>query len=65
MEVVFHWGCLSSNFKFQYFPGWGWGGGGWEESIIRLISAEAEAEALLGLVELGNIQSIRNLRSTS
>ena len=32
-------------------------GGGWVdgrvESIIRLISAEAEAEALLGLAELG------------
>ena len=32
------------------------GGGGWVESIIRLISAKAEAEALLGLAELGNIQ---------
>ena len=31
----------------------GWGG--WVESIIRLISTEAEAEALLGLAELGNI----------
>ena len=30
-------------------------GGGWVESRIRLISAEAEAEALLGLAELGNI----------
>ena len=30
----------------------GWGG--WEESRIKLISAEAEAEALLGLAELGN-----------
>ena len=29
------------------------GVGGWVESIIRLISAEAEAEALLGLDELG------------
>ena len=29
-------------------------GGGWVESTIRLISAEAEA--LLGLTELGNIQ---------
>ena len=29
--------------------------GGWVESRIRLISAEAEAEALLGLAELGNI----------
>ena len=28
---------------------------GWEESIIRLIFAEAEDEALLGLAELGNI----------
>ena len=27
--------------------------GGWVESIIRLISVEAEAEALLGLAELG------------
>ena len=27
--------------------------GGWVESIIRLISAEAEAEALLCLAELG------------
>ena len=33
--------------------GWGWVG--WVESIIRLISAEAEAEALLGLAELGNM----------
>ena len=32
--------------------GWGWVG--WVESIIKLISAEAEAEALLGLAELGN-----------
>ena len=31
------------------------GGGGWEESIIKLISAEAEAEVLLGLAELGKI----------
>ena len=29
-------------------------GGGWEESRIKLISAEAKAEALLGLAELGN-----------
>ena len=29
--------------------------GGWEEAIIRLISAEAEA--LLGLAELGNISN--------
>ena len=29
--------------------------GGWEEVIIKLISAEAEAEAWLGLAELGNI----------
>ena len=34
--------------------GWGWVGGGWEELIIKLISAEAEAEALLVLAELGN-----------
>ena len=33
------------------------GGWGWVESRIRLISAEAEAEALLGLAELGNIVS--------
>ena len=36
----------------------GWVGGlvagdGWEESRIKLISAEAEAEALLCLAELG------------
>ena len=31
------------------------GGVGWEESRIKLISAEAEA--LLGLAELGNIYS--------
>ena len=30
-------------------------GWGWVESEIRLISAEAEAEALLGLAELGNM----------
>ena len=30
-------------------------GVGWVESIIRLISAEAEAEALLGLAELVKI----------
>ena len=40
---------FSSNFKFRYFPGWL----GWVESRIRLISAETEAEALLGLTELG------------
>ena len=41
--------------SFGTFPG-GWvGGGGWVESIIRLISAEAEAEALICLAELGNI----------
>ena len=34
------------------------GGGGWVESRIRLISAETEAEALLGLAELGNITII-------
>ena len=44
---------FSSNFKFRYFPGWV-GGGGWVESRIRLISAETEADALLGLAELGN-----------
>ena len=52
MEVVFHGGCLplrSSSLEvvlaqissFGTFPG-GWG---WVESRIRLISAEAEAEA--------------------
>ena len=48
---------LTLNIEFRYFPGWLGGGAGgcvgWEESIIRLISAEAEAEALLGLAELG------------
>ena len=56
IEVVFHLGCLllrsfsievvhiAQISSFGTFPG---GGGGWEESIIRLISAEAEAEALL------------------
>ena len=42
--------------KFQVctFPGtWV----GWLESIIRLISAKAEAEASLGLAELGNYMS--------
>ena len=36
--------------------GWvaGWGG---VESIIKLISAEAESEALLGLAELGNLNN--------
>ena len=29
------------------------GVGGWVESIIRLISADAEAKAMLGLAELG------------
>ena len=33
-----------------------WVGGGWLDQLkIRLISAETEAEALLGLAELGNI----------
>ena len=32
--------------------------GGWEEVIIKLISAEAEVEALLGLAELGNYAEI-------
>ena len=42
--------------SFGTFPGaWVGGcGGGWVESIIKLISAEAEDEALLGLAELGN-----------
>ena len=31
---------------------------GWEESIIKLISAEAEALTLLGLAELGNTNPI-------
>ena len=30
------------------------GGWGWEESGLKLISAEVEAEALLCLAELGN-----------
>ena len=34
---------------FGTFPG------GWVESIIKLISAKAEAEAWLGLDELGNM----------
>ena len=34
------------------------GGWGWVESRIRLISAKAEAEALLGLAELGNIEML-------
>ena len=29
--------------------------GGWKESRIKLISAEAKAEAFLGLAELGNM----------
>ena len=43
--------------EFRYFPGWvGGGGGWWEEVIIKLIiSAKVEAEALLGLAELGKI----------
>ena len=60
IEVILNGGHLtndyvstySSNFKFRYFPGWG---SGWVESIIKLISAEAEAEAWLGLAELGHI----------
>ena len=35
--------------------------GGWVESIIRLISAAAEAEALLDLAELGNTKSQSSL----
>ena len=35
----------------RWVGGWGWG---WVESRIRLISGEAEAEALLDLAELGN-----------
>ena len=45
---------FSSNFDVRYFSGWV-GVGGWVESRIRLISAETEAEALLGLAELGKI----------
>ena len=45
IEVV-----LAQISSFGTFPG-GWGWVGWVESIIRLISAEAEA--LLGLAELG------------
>ena len=39
-------------------------GGGWVESRIRLISAETEAEALLGLAELGKnvVVSISNIK---
>ena len=53
--------------SFGTFPG-GWVGvggggwwwvGGWVEFIIRLISVEAEAEALLGLAELGNFGKLR------
>ena len=40
--------------------GWSWVGG-WEEVIIKIISAEAKAEALLGLAELGN--NIQNFKS--
>ena len=36
--------------SFGTFPG------GWVESIIKLISAKAEAEALLGLAELGKCE---------
>ena len=53
IEVV-----LAQISSFGTFPGgggWVGGGGGWVESIIRLISAEAKAEALLGLAELGKI----------
>ena len=37
--------------------GWGWVGWGvWRSLRLRLNSAEAEAEALLGLAELGNMK---------
>ena len=36
----------------------------WEDSIIKLISAEAEAEVLLGLAELGNIK-LKAIKSVS
>ena len=36
-----------------------------EESIIKIISAEAEAEALLGLAELGNIITFTKFNSTN
>ena len=59
IEVVFRGGCLTNVYylhiaqisSFGTFPG----GGGWEQSIIKLISAEAEA--LIGLAELGNNSS--------
>ena len=34
--------------------------GGWDESRIKLISAESEAEALLGLAKLGNIAKLQD-----
>ena len=56
IEVFFPWGCLSSNCKFRYFPGWGggWGGwgGGWVESRIRLISAELKLKLSLAWLSL-------------
>ena len=55
IEVVFRGGCLTNVYylpiaqisSFGTFPD------GWVESRIKLISAEAEAKALLGLTELG------------
>ena len=41
--------------------GVGWCGWGWVESRIRLISAETEAEALLGLAELGKNEKCSKL----
>ena len=56
IEVV-----LAQISSFGTFPGgWGWVGG--LESIIRLISVEAEAEALLGLAELGNINLMNSCK---
>ena len=52
IEVIF----VKSLFQVSVLSRVGGGGVwvGWVESIIRLISADAEAEALLGLAELGN-----------
>ena len=55
IEVIFNGGHLTNVYyvhiaqisSFGIFPG----GGGWEEVIIRLISAEAEAKAWLSLAK--------------
>ena len=68
IEVVFHLGCLllrSSSIEvvlaqissFGTFPG-GWVGAGWVELIIRLISAEAKAEAWLSLANKAALKMI-------